>query len=327
MSMKDKKRWPSSLHSQVEAVFHSIRAIRKKKNETEGIRSFGSWHVYKYESHRFVQYMKYIRGRDNILNIKDVWDDMAGYLEERLTDYVENKRSRQTYETTLSALGKFEYAVNRYIQMHLPPGHPKLDTYQLRMDYYSKSKRLLRKSSRKFDNRSYADPIQLIEALTDGTYQLQASLQFEGGLRAEGVGSPSNRRLKNPLTSNSLRGIANDPVSNLPVGAVASVEKGGKETVHYISVETYSRLKEHIELHGKLESDYFKYNEAINRAARETNQDAAGRGTHALKHNFSQERYNQCVSNGMTHEQALQQTSLETSHFRMSETLSYTRGG
>lgn len=322
---KNNNRWPASLHSQTEAVFHAVRSIRMKKHETEGIRSFGAWRTYKYESHRFVQYMS-IRGRDNILKIEDVRGDMAGYLNERLADYTSKKCSRQTFETILAALGKFEFAVNRYIEMHLPPDHPKLDTDQLRMDYYSKSKRLLRKSSKNFDNRAYADPIQLIEALTDGTYQLQACLQFEGGLRAEGVGSPSNRRLKNPLTSNSLRGIVNDPVTNLPVGAVASVEKGGKETVHYISVETYSRLKEHIELHGKLESNYFKYNEAINQAARETNQDAPGRGTHGLKHNFAQERYHQCVSNGMTHEQALQQTSLETSHFRMSETLGYTRG-
>jgi hypothetical protein len=318
-------RWPRSLHSQVEAVFHSIRSIRESKETTRlGIRSFGAWRVYKYESHRFVEFM-HQKGRTTILDPQLIHDDMAGYLSERLANYVNNKRSRQTMETILSALAKFEYAINHYIDIHLP-AQPKLDTEQIRMDFYSQSKRSLRKSSKKFDNRAYPDPIGLIEAITDGTYQLQASLQYEGGLRTEGVGAPSNRRLKNPLTEKGLRGIVSDPVNGSPVGVVASVEKGGKETAHYVSVETYQRLHEYINQHGKLESDYNAYVEAINQAAKATSQYAPGRGSHGFKHNFAQERYMECVQHGMTHEQALQQTSLETSHFRLRETLGYTRG-
>lgn len=321
----NKNRWPKSIHSQMEAVFHSIRCFRVQKSDNaEGIRSFGTWRIYKYEAHRFASFMA-SNGRKSILNIRSIHDDMAYYLNGRLDDYVKNRRSRQSFETTLSALGKLEFAINNYIEIHMP-GHSKLDTEKIRMDFFSRSKKLLRKSSRKFQNRAYSDPIGLIEAISGGQYQLQASLQYEGGLRAEGTGAPSNLRLKNPLTSNSLRGIIPDPVSGSPVGVVSSREKGGKETKHYISVETYYRLKEFISKHGKLESDYFRYNEAINQAARETNQYAPGRGTHGLKHNFARERYFQCISTGMTHEQALQRTSLETSHFRMSETLGYTRG-
>jgi integrase len=318
-------RWPRSLHSQVEAVFHSIRSIRESKETTRlGIRSFGAWKTYRYETHRFVNFM-IAKGRTTILDTMLVAKDMADYLSERLANYVKNKRSRQTMETILSALSKFEYATNHYIDIHLPT-QPKLDTEQLRMDFYSQSKRSLKKSSKVFDNRAYPDPIGLIEAIADGTYQLQASLQYEGGLRAEGVGAPSNRRLKNPLTEKGLRGIVSDPVNGSPVGVVASVEKGGKETEHYVSLETYQRLKEYIALHGKLESDYNAYVEEINQAARKTSQYAPGRGSHGLKHNFAQERYMECVQHGMTHEQALQQTSLETSHFRLRETLGYTRG-
>ncbi len=140
------------------------------------------------------------------------------------------------------------------------------------------------------------------------------------------MGAPSNRRIKNPLTAEGLHGIGSDPVTGAPVGIVASVEKGGKETEHYVSVETYRRLEEYIRVHGKLESDYADYVAAINQAARETGQYASGRGSHGLKHNFAQERYLECISHGLTHEQALQQTSLETSHFRLRETLTYTRG-
>ena len=320
-----KHRWPTSIHSQVEAVFHSIRSIREAKTETSlGIRSFGTWKVYLRETHRFAQFML-DNGKTNILDTKSVQHSMNTYLEKCLAHYVEKKRSRQTMETILSALGKFEYAVNHYIELHLPDV-PRLDTEKLRLEFYARSRKLLSKSSKLFDNRAYPDPIRLIAAITDGTFQLQASLQYEGGLRTEGVGAPSNRRLKNPLTLDGLHGIGTDPVTGLSIGIVASVEKGGKETEHYVSVETYMRLLEHILKYGKLESDYFAYVEAINTAAKATGQHAPGRGSHGLKHNFAQERYLECIAHGMSHEQALQQTSLETSHFRLRETLTYTRG-
>ena len=320
-----KHRWPTSLHSQTKAVFHAVRSIREAKADSAlGIRSFGSWKVYKYEAQRFVALM-IGNGRTSILDTAFVHDDMAVYLEERLAYYVEKKRSRQTMETILSALGKFEYAINHYIEIHTLD-IPRLETEKLRMKFYARSRKLLRKSSKIFDNRAYPDPIRLIAVITDGTFQLQASLQYEGGLRAEGVGAPSNRRLKNPLTTNGLLGITVDPVTGSEVGIVASVEKGGKETEHYVSVATYRRLEEHISRHGKLESDYFVYVEAINTAAKATGQYAPGRGSHGLKHNFAQERYLECIKHGMNHEQALQQTSLETSHFRLRETLTYTRG-
>ena len=174
-----KHRWPTSLHSQTEAVFHAVRSIREAKSDsTLGIRSFGSWKVYKYEAHRFVKFM-IGNGRTSILDTASDHDDMAAYLEERLAHYVEKKRSRQTMETILSALGKFEYAINYYIEIHALK-IPRLDTEQLRMDFYARSRKLLRKSSKLFDNRAYPDPVRLIAAISDGTFQLQASLQYEG---------------------------------------------------------------------------------------------------------------------------------------------------
>ena len=320
-----KHRWPRSLHSQTEAVFHAIRSFREAKTGNPlGLRAFGSWESYKKKAHSFMGFMDG-KGRTSLLDTQSVRDDMDEYLEQKLSHYVERKRSRQTMETHLSALGKFEYAINHYIELHgidVPP----LETEALRLAFYARSRKLLRKSSRVFANRAYPDPLRLIKAIHEGTYQLQASLQYEGGLRAEGVGAPSNRRVRNPLTADGLHGIGSDPVTGAPVGIVASVEKGGKETEHYVSVETYRRLEEHLQRHGRLESDYADYVAAINRAASETRQHAPGRGSHGLKHNFAQERYLECISHGLTHEQALQQTSLETSHFRLRETLTYTRG-
>lgn len=225
--MKNKNRWPASLHAQTEAVFHSIRSIRKSKTDTtQGIRSFGSWKIYRYEAHRFVKFML-SKGRTSILNIQEIHFDMADYLAEQLDRLAANNGSRQTMKTILSALGKFEFAINHYTGIHIP-GHPVLNTGEIRKEFYTKSKKILPKSNKTFENRAYPDPIALIEVIDGGTFQLQASLQYEGGLRAEGVGAPSNRRLKNPLTGKSLRGIVNDPVTGFLVGVVASIEKGGQ---------------------------------------------------------------------------------------------------
>jgi len=321
---KKMHRWPKSLHSQLEAVFQGIRCFRQSKTEGGGIHSFGSWKVYRNETHNFVGFMAK-KGRSSLLDTALVAEDMGFYLAKRLEHYVANKRSRQTMETLLSALGKMEYAINFYISRHdLNAGL--LDTETLRMGFYTQSKAQLPRSSKVFGNRAYPDPLRLIGHIADSTFQLQASLQYEGGLRAEGVGAPSNRRIKNPLTKQGLRGTGIDPVTRKMVGIVASVEKGGKETNHFVSMETYSRLETHINKNGQLISDYLQYVTAINQAARETGQYARGRGSHGLKHNFAQERYIECVQQGFSHEQALQQTSLETSHFRMRETLTYTGG-
>jgi len=119
----------------------------------KGIRSFGSWELYKGYAHSFVNILK-LGGRTSILDTMSVQNDMAEYLEERLEHYVEKKRSRQTMETILSAMGKFEYAINQDIEMHVPET-PKLDTERLRIEFYAKSRKLLRKSSKIFDNRAY----------------------------------------------------------------------------------------------------------------------------------------------------------------------------
>lgn len=320
-----KHRWPKSLHCQVEAVFHSIRTFHQDKVASpDGIRSSTTWSLYKKDSHKFADYLLR-RGIHNLLDTETIRNAMADFLQKKLDYCVQKRQSRQTFESLLAALGKLQYAINTHIERYSLEAAP-LDVESLRMEFYARSKKLLSRSSRKYDNRAYSDPVTLIETISKGTYQLQAALQYEGGLRAEGTGAPKNQLLKNPLTAKGLRGIGPDPVTGLTIGKVASVEKGGKETVHYISIETYRRLENYIQKYGKLESDYFGYVLAINQAARETGQYAVGRGSHGLKHNFAQRRYMECVAHDKTHEEALQQTSTETSHFRMSETLTYTRG-
>lgn len=320
-----KLRWPKSVHSQIEAVFHSIRAIgQSKADNPDGIRSFGTWHNYRSEAHRLAEHLKK-NGCSNILDTREVARLTDIYLRERFDEAVRDGKSLQTAETRNAALHKLELAINTFMSDRNVQGE-RLDLSEARQAYSELIHANLGKSSRNFDNRAYPDPQNLINAITNSTHQLQAKLQYEGGCRAEGVGAPSNGR-PNPLNKENLGGIGKDPVTGKDVGILKDVvEKGGKATDHMITIETYAVLKDYIEINGKLESNYKEYNESISEAAKETGQYEPGRGTHALKHNFAQERYSECINNGYSHEQAMQQTSLETSHFRYYETYAYTRG-
>ena len=292
-------------------------------NSPEGIRFIGAWRVYRYEAHRFIDFFVKHGGTD-LLNALDFVRIMALYLEDVLARLASNRRSRQTFETILSALSKLDYALNSYVRMHSIET-PMLDTAAVRASCINKARKLLPMSSRTYAFRAYPDPLGLIEAIKGGTYQLMACLQLEGGLRCEGAGSPGST-LNNPITVKSLRGLGSDPVTGKSVGVIAVIEKGGKITQHYVSTTTYYRLLRHITNHGKLEADYRDYLLAINVAAKATGQYQNGRGTHGLKHAFANERYFECVLHGYTHERALQQVSLELAHFRLRETLTYTRG-
>ena len=154
---------------------------------------------------------------------------------------------------------------------------------------------------------------------------MQAALQYQGGLRAEGAGSPSGR-VANPLTPENLKGLIKDPVTGVKVGSVAVCEKGGKWTVHYVPLQTYEKLVSYLEKHGSLQSRYRDYRNAVIAAAKATGQYSSGRGTHGLKTSFAKNRYLECVRHGLTHEQAIQATALELAHNRSDITMIYTRG-
>ncbi|HPR74438.1 MAG TPA: hypothetical protein PLX41_12355, partial [Bacteroidales bacterium] len=293
-------RWPRSIHSQIEAVFHAIRAFgQPKKMNPLGIRSLGSWKVYRYEVHRLADYLA-SRECMNILETPQVENLMAEYLDEIFIRFQKRRLSRQTLMTILAAFAKFEHALNTYIGIYRIPA-VELDTQKIRQSISkiarNKQNGLLKSNSEYF-NRAYPDPDSLISSIKNLAHKLQAMLQREGGFRAEGVGAPSSG-IPNPLTADQLGGIVTDPVTGEDIGLIKDViEKGGKKTDHMVSVGTYHLLEMHITKHGRLESNYKEYVISLARAAKATGQYDPGRGTHALKHNFAQRRYLECVRHG-----------------------------
>lgn len=319
-----KSRWQRSIHCQTEALFHGIRGIGCKKTENpNSVRSFGSWKPYLAEAHRFAEYLR-IQGCQSLLDTESVVLHIESYLREKLTLAVEKNGSLRSFRKLVSALGKLQFAINNWMNLHDSEVAP-LNCDHIRKKFLQEGKRLLQKAKWSGALRAYPAPYMLVNAITNPTHQLQALLMLEGGLRAEGVGAASNG-LKNPLTPASLVGKMPDPVTGDIVGAVASKEKGGKITTHFLPLDTYNRLEAYLDVHGTLGSEYAQLRASVEKAAHLTGQFLQGRANHGLKHCFARARYAQFVRHGMTHEQAICQVSRELSHFRANITYTYTRG-
>ncbi len=319
-----KLRWSKSLHSQIEAVFSTLKGFGEKKAAATGnIRSLGTWRSYRSEAHRFA---KFLQSKDvsDLREVDKVQTAAKAYLAERLTIARQKGHSLQTQQARVSALAALEKGFNRFFEQR---GIPlRLNFAETRQEYGALSRAYLSPRQEYADGtRAYPSPERLVAAITNEVHALQATLQYQSGMRAEGVGSPSGR-IRNPLTLENLRGHGKDPVTGKLVGIVSAKEKGGKWTSHFLPMPTYERLKTYLEKHGRLESRYLDYRNAIIDAAKLTGQHAPGRGTHGLKTFFGKHRYAQCVKFGLTHEQAMQQTALELSHNRWDITLIYTRG-
>ena len=317
-------RWPKSLHSQMESVFATIRGLGEKKSlNTGGIRSVGTWRSYRSEAHRFAKYLQ-SRGVSDLRAIDAVQQAAKEYMAERLAVARLKGHSHQTQQARASAFAALERGFNRFFEQRNMP--LRLDLKESCREYLTLSRAYLSTRQEYQDGtRAYPDPARLVSAIRSEAHALQASLQYQGGMRSEGVGAPSGI-VRNPFTIDNLQGYRRDIVSGKRVGLVATKEKGGKWTSHFIPKATYERLEAYLKEHERLESRYQDYRNAVITAAKITGQYAPGRATHGLKTAFAKHRYAECVKHGFSHERAMQQTSWELSHNRWDITLIYTRG-
>jgi hypothetical protein len=320
-----KLRWPKSIHSQIESIFSAIKAIGVSKAQCPAghIRSIGTMNAYLREAHSFAKFIK-SNGVHNLRDTANVQKAAGQYLAWRLEAARAFSQSLQTQETRSAALSGLERAFNAFFaQRGLSE---RLNLAVERREYLALSRAYLGRG-REYEagTRAYSAPERLVAAIDNETYRLQASLQYQGGLRAEGVGAPSGK-LGNPLTWDNMKGLTNDPVTGMRVGHIEVREKGGKWTSHYIPRETYASLVHYLEKYGSLQSRYNEYRNSVATAAKLSGQYAPGRGTHGLKTVFAQQRYMECVQHGFSHERAMQQVALELAHNRADVTLIYTKG-
>ncbi|WP_026843300.1 hypothetical protein [Citrifermentans bremense] len=165
--------------------------------------------------------------------------------------------------------------------------------------------------------RAFEDPEALIAAIQDPMHQLAAKIQLESGCRGEGVGFARSKFSKSKLDIHNMHGIKQDPYfPDREVGEIRTKEKGGYESSHYVSVDTYAELEAFIAAHGSLCGDYGSYLQSINKAAKETGQYRPKRGPHGIKHAFAQRFFKEAILAGKSTTSAEIETSRRCSHRR-----------
>jgi integrase len=162
--------------------------------------------------------------------------------------------------------------------------------------------------------RSFQNPERVLDHLS-GDYHLIGRLQLEGGMRQE------EASLVRP---GQLGGIRADPATGKERGVVHLTNtKGGKPREARISPETYRRIEARLQS-GSLKVAGSTYRGKLAQAARAANEEHSG--SHSLRYVFAAERYHECMADGgMTHEQAMQQTSWDLGHERAGMTAHYLR--
>jgi len=316
------QRWPKSLHSQAEALLGGIRAIGRKKGAVDRrfIRGLGTWTVYRRDIHSFAEFLQRA-GLPDLRDVRRVSGLARAYIASRGQALRGAGGSFQTLEREISALTKFSHALDVYAERH--GGESAADIRTVLTEEKANWREELAPRSNGYTSRAYPDPDGLYAAISDPALRLQARLMGETGCRAEGVGAPA--RGSNPLTVANLLGMGADPVSGDSVGRIMVIEKGGKQTKHYVGADTYQVLADHIQEHGQLASGYRSFLRAVETAARLTGQYAPGRGTHGLKHSFAQTRMREATQAGLSYEAAKQAVANEIAHNRMDSVDVYLR--
>lgn len=336
------------IHREIKDIYYTVldgigrsKHAEKELNFAEGrqresdlIHSVRTRDAYLRNMHLFGEFLK-DRGEDSILDFQI--ENLEWYLSNRVDHFRKIRGSYGSFQQEVAALRKLLRGIEMYAEdrglslgfdldearsviresvrdagsqiinpglLHPKPGMTKAPWYH------------------KIGTRGYDRPEEVIAYLERPEHILQASIQLQGGCRAEGVGAPCSP-IPNPMTKENLRGICADPVTGEEVGSIYTVEKGGKGAFHFLSKDLYADLTEYVDAFGKLESGYNQYIYALKKAANQTGQFRPGRGTHGLRHNFAYRRYHQCLDYGYGDLEAKACVSAELNHNRLDITDAY----
>ena len=260
---------------------------------------------------------------------RSVWNNFFSYLaehfklkncelitSEHVQAYIEYKieyyPSKQYLEKITAALGKLEVALNKY-SLTKYPDNPISYDFKIRQDVLNQA-RDLRLVANNYVNRVYQNPYLIINNLSSTEHKLAATIQLEGGARAEGVTF---------IRESQLRGYKTDNISNKELAFIETKEKGGKVGDVLISLKTYKKLKEYF-IYNKTQIFKIRYQDYVD-DIRETCKrlNITPKGSHGFRWTFAQNRVREYQEHGYTYEQALQGVSWEMKHFRANITEHY----
>lgn len=232
--------------------------------------------------------------------------EIHSYLQSRIHQGV----AHATYQKEAAAVAKLEQALNRY-----SVEYSRGNIYSFKSAI--NESRTGSKELQRFDgSRAYDRPAQLVAAVANRDHQIAAAIQHEGGARVHEASL---------IRVDQLKGYRGDPAIGQQRGIIEIQGKGGKVGDKFVSPQTYQALERAIQGQGEFKVDKDAYRDSLKEAAAATDQQYDGRGSHGLRWNFAQERFNVLQERGSTYEQALAQVSNELGHERAEITLHYLR--
>lgn len=151
-------------------------------------------------------------------------------------------------------------------------------------------------------NRAYEDPYKIISNMQlSSLYYISAKLQLEAGLRLDDAINSSKWQI-NDDNSITILGSKN--------GLCYSTKKLSDKTIRQLKLAK--------------EAGYYAPKNAYVKDLKAAGADK--RGTHGLRYNFAQERYEELRKEGMSHIEALAQVSIDMGHSRVEITRHYLVG-
>ena len=242
--------------------------------------------------------------------IRDVQKIDGQHIKEFIQSKIEKQVSLSMYQQYVAALYKFEMALNGYAQKHNTG-----NTYDFKQQIQETNSSAYQTLIKNKNERNYENPSTLIDHIKNDEHKLVAKIQYESGCR---VSECTHLSLKN------LKGLGNDPVTGEQKGVLyIEKAKGGKNGFKYVSVETYQKLEERLnaESSGKMSVNNGEYRNSLKKAAIKTDQQYTG--SHGLRWNFAQERYEKILELTKNEAETLALVSKELFHERLNITKHY----
>lgn len=242
-------------------------------------------------------------------SIKDFEEITGEHVEAYMLFKLEDYPSRSYLSKISSALGKLEVALKRYTLKKY--GEPRHYDFQMRQLHLTMAKSL----NWVYDgyrNRVYTNPYALIASMTNPLHTIGASIQLQGGARAEGICL---------IKAEQLHGYKIDNISGKEVGVIETKEKGGKIGDILVNIETYQQIEAIIKRDGKFKINYKAYAEEIRKVCNDHG--VPCESSHAFRWTYAQRRVREYQKAGYSYEEALQGVSWEMKHFRSSITEHY----
>jgi integrase len=272
-------------------------------NARLGVYSEATQRQYRNEWKEFLSHARENSGEKSIDNLTA--EHAHAYLEDKIKDGL----TRGTLDKYCAGLQKLETALNKHF---VEKGWNKEADFNLK-DIKEDIKNI---DPKELTSRAFQNPQEVINNLQNETFKLAATLQLQSGMRIHEV---------NHLREKNLQGFKKDPVTGQEKGFLSVQGKGGKIREVMVSKETYSKLEKAIQNN---ENKRFEFNkDTYNRHLKEAGIKAGDRQetSHALRHNFAQNRVSECCQNGKSFGEAKQIVSIQLGHNRAEITEIYLR--